>query len=101
MNDVKKKKTNKKNLCFVVKQQQAAGAQKKGRGNTRRSRVLSSLFGAWHAYKPLICLSFYYLSGWCIFVGKLIRNFTLYLCVIIYMKKLRASKWLKTSPFFM
>ena len=63
--------------------------------------MLSFLFGAWHAYKPLICLSFYYLSGWCIFVGNLIRNFTLYLCVIIYMKKLRASNWLKTSPFFM
>ena len=70
-------------------------------GNTRRGRVLSLLYGAWHAYKPLICLSFCYLSGRCEFVGNLIRNFTLYLRVIIYLKKLRTSEWLKTSPFFM
>ena len=38
-----------KRNCFVVKH--------KG-GNTRRGRVLSLLFGAWHAYKPLICLAF-------------------------------------------
>ena len=50
-------------------------------GNTRRSRVLSLLFGAWHAYKPLICLSCDYLPGRCVFVGNLIRNFTLYLRV--------------------
>ena len=88
-------------LCLVVKQQQAAGAQKKFRGNKRRNRVLSLLFGAWYAFKPLIRLSCYYLPGRCVFVGNLIRNFTLYLRVIIYMKKLRTSDWLKTSPFFM
>ena len=42
-----------------------------------------------------------YLSGRCVFVGNLIRKFTLYLRVIIYLKKLRTSEWLKTSPFFM
>ena len=51
--------------------------------------------------KTLICLSCCYLPGRCVFVGNLIRNFSLYLRVIIFMKKLRASDWLKTSAFFM
>ena len=38
--------------------------------------------------------------GRCVFVGNLIRNLTLHLRVTIYMKKLRASDCLNTSPFF-
>ena len=40
-------------------------------GNARRSRVLSLLFGAWHAYKPLICFSCGYLVGRCAFISNL------------------------------
>ena len=40
-------------------------------GNARCSRVLSMLFGVWHAYKPLICFSFGYLVGRCVFISNL------------------------------
>ena len=38
--------------------------------------------------------------GRCVFVGNLIRNLPLHLRVTIYMKKLRTSDCLNTSPFF-
>ena len=37
--------------------------------------------------------------GRCVFVGNLIRNLTLHLRVTIYMKRLRSSDCLNTSPF--
>ena len=51
-------------LCFVVKQQQAAGAQKKCRGNKRRNRVLSLLFACF-SLGMLTNLSFAFLVTTC------------------------------------
>ena len=88
-------------LYSVVKQREAAAAQKKCRRKRETwSSVFFFIFGAWHVYKPLICLSCCYLPGRYEFVSNLVRNSTLFLLVLIYMKKLRCLigwKWVHFS----